>query len=324
MTEYTGSGPVITGKINGYENLKSGIQFYAYVFDKDKQLNPADITKGQRITINEDGSFNYAYPGLLYSEYPKELQYVVGFTYRGAFYYGPVKLMEVKGFCPDANHPHIIDLGLPSGTKWSCCNVGASTYADVGTLFAWGDPSGEYGIASYDAYTYEGRYREWTDENGIAYNNHSDCLEYWSHFGGLTPSPNICGSNIDMATANLGSNWRLPTKEQLEELINPNYTFIDPDYRRWQKGVRVLSKINGCSLYLPIYSITSHHVVLIWSGNSRKISDNTFRNGYAYDAYFLWFVCGFLSENPVSSANRNRRKHVRPVYCGPTGGDTVP
>ena len=25
--------------------------------------------------------------------------------------------------CPDNNHPHMIDLGLPSGTKWACCNV---------------------------------------------------------------------------------------------------------------------------------------------------------------------------------------------------------
>ena len=28
--------------------------------------------------------------------------------------------------CPDNNHPHAIDLGLPSGTKWACCNVGAT------------------------------------------------------------------------------------------------------------------------------------------------------------------------------------------------------
>ena len=31
-----------------------------------------------------------------------------------------------RGSCPDFNHPHGIDLGLPSGTKWACCNVGAS------------------------------------------------------------------------------------------------------------------------------------------------------------------------------------------------------
>ena len=33
-----------------------------------------------------------------------------------------------EGFltCPDGHHPHVIDLGLPSGTKWACCNVDAS------------------------------------------------------------------------------------------------------------------------------------------------------------------------------------------------------
>ena len=29
--------------------------------------------------------------------------------------------------CPDSHHPHAIDLGLPSGTKWACCNVGSTT-----------------------------------------------------------------------------------------------------------------------------------------------------------------------------------------------------
>lgn len=29
--------------------------------------------------------------------------------------------------CPNAKHPHWIDLGLPSGTQWRCCNEGASS-----------------------------------------------------------------------------------------------------------------------------------------------------------------------------------------------------
>ena len=41
--------------------------------------------------------------------------------------------------CPDNNHPHMIDLGLPSGTKWACCNVGASKPEDQGGYFAWGE-----------------------------------------------------------------------------------------------------------------------------------------------------------------------------------------
>ena len=34
--------------------------------------------------------------------------------------------------CPDDHHPHLIDLGLPSGTKWACCNVGASKPKECG------------------------------------------------------------------------------------------------------------------------------------------------------------------------------------------------
>ncbi|MDD7103275.1 MAG: hypothetical protein PUI30_00290, partial [Bacteroidales bacterium] len=40
--------------------------------------------------------------------------------------------------CPDNNHPHMIDLGLPSGTKWACCNVGASKPEDYGGYYTWG------------------------------------------------------------------------------------------------------------------------------------------------------------------------------------------
>ena len=40
--------------------------------------------------------------------------------------------------CPDNNHPHMIDLGLPSGTKWACCNVGASKPEEYGGYYEWG------------------------------------------------------------------------------------------------------------------------------------------------------------------------------------------
>lgn len=37
--------------------------------------------------------------------------------------------------CPDSNHPHVIDLGLASGTKWACCNAGASSPSGYGGYF---------------------------------------------------------------------------------------------------------------------------------------------------------------------------------------------
>lgn len=44
---------------------------------------------------------------------------------------------EYRNLCPDENHPHAIDLGLPSGNKWCCCNVGASKPEDYGDCFTW-------------------------------------------------------------------------------------------------------------------------------------------------------------------------------------------
>lgn len=43
--------------------------------------------------------------------------------------------------CPDSNHPHWIDLGLPSGTLWRCCNEGASTPEEFGGYYEFGQVS---------------------------------------------------------------------------------------------------------------------------------------------------------------------------------------
>ena len=43
-----------------------------------------------------------------------------------------------KPICPDEGHPHLIDLGLPNGTLWACCNVGANSPEDIGGYYAMG------------------------------------------------------------------------------------------------------------------------------------------------------------------------------------------
>ena len=58
---------------------------------------------------------------------------------RGNAYYMQVtwdgsNLYFSNDYCPDGNHPHVIDLGLPSGTKWACCNVGANSPSERGDL----------------------------------------------------------------------------------------------------------------------------------------------------------------------------------------------
>lgn len=67
--------------------------------------------------------------------------YTATISYDGNEYKGEEKSFTTKGrnLCPDENHPHAIDLGLPSGTKWCCCNVGASKPEDFGGYYTLGE-----------------------------------------------------------------------------------------------------------------------------------------------------------------------------------------
>ncbi|MCI7430492.1 MAG: hypothetical protein MSS84_06410, partial [Bacteroidales bacterium] len=51
-----------------------------------------------------------------------------------------------------ANGHDYVDLGLPSGTKWATCNVGASTPEEYGNYYAWGETTPK---AYYDWSTYK-------------------------------------------------------------------------------------------------------------------------------------------------------------------------
>ncbi len=124
--------------------------------------------------------------------------------------------------CPDGNHPHMIDLGLPSGTKWACCNVGATTPEGYGNYYAWGEtqPKDEYSYAMYP-------YSSWDD---------------------VVNGSDIAGTSFDAATVNWGTLWRMPSKEQIRELL-----YNCSDVWMTQNGVngRKLTGSNGGTLFLP-------------------------------------------------------------------------
>ncbi len=60
-----------------------------------------------------------------------------------------VSCSDEKPMCPDENHPHMIDLGLPNGTKWACCNVGAATPQESGGYYAWGETKVKFSYNTY-------------------------------------------------------------------------------------------------------------------------------------------------------------------------------
>ena len=64
-------------------------------------------------------------------------------------------VIQPHGSCPDENHPHAIDLGLPSGTLWACCNVGASNPNEFGDYYQWGatEPIGNTNLGYFGELT---------------------------------------------------------------------------------------------------------------------------------------------------------------------------
>jgi len=129
-----------------YKNVK-GYQCGVAVFRSDGFGDLMDFT-----TANEDGERQVTLSGLLPGTAYDYWAYVIA---DGELISGEKRTFETDAdhnpYCPDENHPHMIDLGLPSGIKWACCNVGAAKPEEVGGLYAWGETSekDEYTWATY-------------------------------------------------------------------------------------------------------------------------------------------------------------------------------
>ena len=110
-----------------------------------------------------------------------------------------------------------VDLGLPSGLKWAKCNIGAETETDYGVFFQWGETSGISGslLGKYSDENYS--WASYTHCNGsettlTKYNNDNSL--------GTVDNKTTLESIDDAATQIMGSDWRTPTKAELQELLN--------------------------------------------------------------------------------------------------------
>ena len=136
---------------------------------------------------------------------------------------------------PSIDEHEYVDLGLPSGTLWATCNVGASAPEEYGDYFAWGEivPKEYYG---WDTYI-------WC--NGTWNSMTKYCID--SYFGTIDNMTELDPAD-DAAYMNWGPSWCMPSREQCQEL---------KDNCTWQKtnsnGVdgQLVIGPNGNSLFLP-------------------------------------------------------------------------
>ena len=107
----------------------------------------------------------------------------------------------------DANGKKYEDLGLPSGTLWATCNVGASEASEAGLYFQWGDTSGytadQVGIN-------DKKYFSWSDYKWSIDGSSSNFRKY-------TTKGDMLELEDDAAHVNMGGDWHMPTPAQFKE-----------------------------------------------------------------------------------------------------------
>lgn len=109
-----------------------------------------------------------------------------------------------------SNGHSYVDLGLPSGTLWAACNVGASKSNEAGLYFQWGDTSG---YTAEQVGTGSGLKKFARDESDYKFGIHPNYTKYTTMGATLELED-------DAAHANMGGSWHMPTPEQLQELID--------------------------------------------------------------------------------------------------------
>ena len=114
-----------------------------------------------------------------------------------------------------------VDLGLPSGTLWATCNVGADKPSDSGLYFQWGDIQGytkeQVGLKKKFA-------SDWSDYKWLrndAFTNYRNAFVKYRNSGIVL---DILDLDDDAANVHMGGSWYIPTPSQIQELIDNTTT----------------------------------------------------------------------------------------------------
>lgn len=178
-----------------------------------------------------------------------------------------------------------VDLGLPSGTRWATCNIGATASVRPGKLYAWGETSTK---SSYTEANSKNKGKDLGDISGKrAY---------------------------DVATASWGQGWRMPTEEEFSELLNYcSYEYVQQG-GRW--GQKFTSNKNKNSIFIPVTGYKDGSSIhdasgngMYWTSSSGPSSDCAYFYQFgAAEGYMGWGNCysGFAVRavcDKVSSVN---------------------
>jgi hypothetical protein len=178
----------------------------------------------------------------------------------------------------------IVDMGL--SVKWASCNLGASKSEQPGNYYAWGELNKKANYNANNSATYSYSLTELRSKKVIDSNN-------------------ILLPTKDAATIKLGKNWRMPTREEAEELIKK--CKWEWGLKNGVKGYKVTGP-NGKSIFLPAKGY--------FFGSQLYDTDETgnYWTSTGYDNGNFSYALDFSRRRPkVASSGRSGGRCIRPV-----------
>ena len=212
--------------------------------------------------------------------------------------YSISQVKEVS-FVESEEHEYV-DLGLPSGTKWATCNVGANSPEEYGDYFAWGETAPK---DYYDWSTYK-----WCKGSYDTITKY--CARSSYGYNGFTDNLTELQLEDDAATANWGSGWQMPSLAQINELCNSSYTTSEWTTLNDVYGRKITSKSNGNSIFLPAAGYRCD--VLYDAGSYGDYWSSSLGPSYDYDAYYRVFSSGYWLWHDGSRDEGHSVRAVRP------------
>ena len=190
-----------------------------------------------------------------------------------------------------------VDLGLPSGTLWATCNVGATTPEGCGDYFAWGETSTKF--------TYNWRTYRYCNSSGSTLTKYCNNPNYGNN--GFTDDLTTLQSSDDAAATNWAGDWRIPTKTDWEEL--KNNTTVTWITQNGVKGCKFTSS-NGNSIFMPAAGRRSDGS-LNYADSYGYYWSSSLDTSLPYYAWYLYFYSG--GSKVGSGYNRSYGRSIRAV-----------
>ena len=195
-----------------------------------------------------------------------------------------------------ANGHEYVDLGLPSGTKWATCNIGATKPEEYGNYYAWGEtePKTTYNWSTY----------KWCNGSSDTQTKYCTSSSY-----GIVDNKTTLEPEDDAAHVNWGGAWRMPTDAEWTELrTNCTWTWTT---KNGVNGYEVKGT-NGNSIFLPAagYRVSDDSY---YAGSNGFYWSSSLGTGYPYYAWYVNFYSGNVGGD---NYNRYYGRSVRPVLFG--------